>query len=170
MPTLTLLIGADGDVQRIVAYVGGASVEACLRDDWDSNYVFSGAPGTTSLWYPQAHGLPVGTTINSVSGLWRGAKMGAGATYFLYKRMGDAVATSSTSFANSTFDTWVDVSWHIPPPDGGWNLAQLENLQFGLLCQGGGPGHFAYATKVWLVVDYTPPAPGSAHRATALLL
>ncbi|MHB9105756.1 MAG: hypothetical protein ACYDCO_01755 [Armatimonadota bacterium] len=161
MPAIDLEIGTDGDVQSIVNYTGGASVEACLQDAVDDNYAFSASPGTTSLWYPAAHGLAVGTTINSLTLHFRGCgNISGGTVYGYYKRQGDGAASNTTAVITGIYmPNWTDRSEAIPAPVGGWDLTKLENCQFGINLVGGGTvGTRAHGTKVFLRVDYTPPA------------
>lgn len=157
----TLLPAGIGDENSLKLNGGKATFWQSASDGDDSTYGYWDAGlATTSLCTLEAHGLAVGTTINSVTQYYRGyLSTGFDTGYWTgrYKIAG-GTATNCTVRNNTTIATFSET---IPAPSGGWDLTKLANLQIGGACR-----VTPTVTKrsavvdVWVVVDYTAPAAG----------
>jgi len=159
MSEITIRPAGAGDKSEIVNVVGGTTAWEVMSDSDDDTYgqVSSDDPaGLSSLFILAAHGLPVGTVINSVKLYYRGCIFNSGVAFTgLYKRDSDANETADADRSDASWTTYYLV---IPVPAGGWTLDELTNLQIGARLKGNDLPHFGRMADVWVLVDYTLPA------------
>jgi len=124
-------------------------------NDADASYI-EGSDGQNEQYSLAASGIPAGSVINSVAVLARVRKLVTNGLCYTNVYIG---ASSSTQYGfSATSTSYGDkLSTAFGRPGGGaWVLADLASTEIKLMKSAGGD---VRCTSLWLVVDYTAPAP-----------
>lgn len=182
MTTVTLRPNAAGDLTQCSEYPTSGSnydkVNETVEDE-DATYVY--APIFTNAYYEDlykmpASGIPVGSTINSVTvyAYFRNNKTPLGGS----TSANNAIKTHSVLYLGTTwvpgtsYALFSDVWTTNPNTLAAWTIAEIDALQVGCKLRDVSNLETADAsarcTQIYVVVDYTPPVSAVTARGDGL--
>jgi hypothetical protein len=157
LPTVTIQVASVTAPDQWTLGAGANKVVAVNSPSDDAtSYIYVAASTKYEQYSLAASMIPGGSTINSVSVFSR--CMRGGATNSLW-RVGLVLgANFSESDSHTAPSAWVEYTDVLARPGGGaWSTADLASLE--VYVRSGATANQLDCTSLWLIVDYTPPAP-----------
>ena len=157
MPTATIQVAAVTSPDDWTLGAGADKVVAVnLPDDADTSYIHGTAEPSVEQYSLEAHSIPVGSTINSVSAVGRVKGHSVADPWF---KLGVYLAGNSTLSATITGTaSYADYTKALARPGGGaWSVADIAAVEVLIHQVTGLSARFARCTSLYVVVDYTPP-------------
>lgn len=158
---LTVTLTADGEGTDIGgSYSGGAVNYTNINfpDDGDTSiWLVAGYALEYHSWTWTNPGLPLGSTINSVTIYWKCATYsGSNMNSVSYYRTGGNRYYSDSGVVGGTYTTFSKTWATNPSTLSAWTESQVNSAEFGVVGQLiGTPGDTVKYTYVYVVVDYT---------------
>ena len=104
-----------------------------------------------------ASAIPAGSTINSVSTFARLKSSDGLRTFKVDLILGGNTTTGPTRTPGTSYTDFTDAAAR--PGGGAWALADLASTEVNLAQVSSGSGNTQHCTSLWLIIDYTAPAP-----------
>ncbi len=171
--TVTLNPNAVGNFDQWTLGAGADKLAAVSSDDGDSSYIKSSTQGQRQTYAFPGAGVPTGSTINSVTLTVRARRaQSAGANINLIVNKGVVASDESVGDninPNDTYQTISRVLTISPFTTSPWTVSEVNNwktegnsIYFGVRHNQSQSGREGRVTRIYIVVDYTPPAADTA--------